>query len=468
MKPLSLLLCGCVMSVFLDASLSAAVQPHPTRAGRLVDERDGFRVEYSAGQEAYVEAVYAALPGWREKYAAAEARVSADKDPVAPSGSATDLVAHRDEILRTAAAEIGLPAPTALQGHVYDTMLVFYELLESVSALAPHIILATTRCDGVQVWDKAELARRLSSGETLAGYSWDAQKGEGNYNFSTPSFELDGDQQAAGKAFEQVRLDHSFNYQTGADGVVNLSASFTFDKTGQPQPLQPPVRKLDMVALRQGAQTHYRESKPLMFPVVLSENNRDMVPGEAVGDLFVTLSGCLQQMGACRGYRNPLLLHTILHEVVEVGLIENYIGSADRRWLCDGTANYVAWKIVRDRCGAEVARQAYNLDAQLARYVSLQKQIALRYWRAVENTKEEERETDLTNARYAFATRVVFEMVRRNDESLLPKLFQDVAKTPRRKVRMETVEKAYRKLTGKKLGEVLKYAETAPVPVAAK
>lgn len=42
--------------------LWAEPRPHPTRAARLMDERDGFRGEYSAGQEACVEAVFAELP----------------------------------------------------------------------------------------------------------------------------------------------------------------------------------------------------------------------------------------------------------------------------------------------------------------------------------------------------------------------------------------------------------------------
>ncbi|MFT3828737.1 MAG: hypothetical protein QM691_03425 [Opitutaceae bacterium] len=467
MKLHSLLLRGCVVGVFLGTALSAAPQPHPTRAGRIVDARDGFRVEYSAGLEPYVEAVYAALPAWRGKYREGESRFLGAGDPVVLPGSAKDMVAHRDEILRTVAAEIGLPAPTALQGRVYDTMLGYYELMEWLQDLAPVGVFALARCEEIQIWRKDELGRRLESGERLEGFTWNPQTKEGNYEIKPPEYRRDGDQKAAAEKFDQVRLDHSFNYKPGADGVVDLQASFTFSSNGNPQPLQPAERTFRLEEVGPAARAYFLAVKPTSWPIVLSEKTAGSTPQEVAQKCFSVLDGILAHAkpGASR---NSPVLHTILHEVVEVGVVENYLGSADRRWLCDGVANYVAWKIVRDRCGPAVAQQAYDLAAQLARYAPQQPEIDLRRWRAVEATKEEERETLRTKAHYAFATRAVFEMVRRNDESLLPRLFQEVAKTPRRKVRMETVEKAYRKITGKKLDEVLKYAETTSVPVATK
>jgi len=455
------------MSVLLDASLSAAVQPPPSRAGRLVDERDGFRVEFSPGQEAYVEAVFAEVPAWRMKFKEQEARILGAGGLVVQPGSARDLLAHRDEILRTAAAEIGLSAPTALQGRVFDTMLRLYELKELRAEMVRVVMLTVANCDEIQIWAKSEIERRLAGGEQVEGFSWNPQTKKGGFKISPPEFSMGDEETEAQKAFDAARLDHSFNYRPGADGTINIRATFTLPRGERLQPLQPAASKLRLETFETAAREYIRAQKPTSWPIILSETTASSRPEADVTKCFGTLEGMLK-CEKCGDSRQPDLLHMVLHEVVEIGLVENYIGSADRRWLCDGVAEYVAWKMVRDRCGAEVARQAYGLDAQLARYASLQKQIDLRRWLAVENTKEEERETDLTKARYAFATRAVFELVRRNDESLLPRLLQEVAKTPRKKVRMETVEKAYRKLTGKKLSEVLKYAETAPVPVAAK
>ncbi|HLP09497.1 MAG TPA: hypothetical protein VK178_15140 [Opitutaceae bacterium] len=467
MKALSLLLCGCAVAAFSDVALHAAPRDHATRTGRLVEERDGFRVEYSAGLEPYVEAVYAELPAWRAKLREGENRFLAAGDPVVLVGSAKDLVSHRDEILRIAATEIGLPAPTALQGRVYDTMLGHYELMEWLQDLAPVGMFALARCDEVQIWQKDELARRLESGEPLDGFTWDPQTKEGNYEIKPPEYRRDGDQKAAAEKSDQVRLDHSFNYKPGADGVVDLVASFTFSSDGGPQPLQPAERTFRLEEVGPAARAYFLAVKPSSWPIVLSEKNAAESPKEVAEKCFSVLDGILG-LGKPGASRNPAVLHTILHEVVEAGLVENYIGSADRRWLCDGVANYVAWKIVRDRCGPEVAQQSYDLDGQLARYAPLQPEIDLRRWRAVEATKEEERETPRTKAHYAFATRAVSELARRHGEDFLPKLFAEVTKTPRAKVRMSTVEKAYRKITGKKLGEVIKFAETAPVAAMAK
>jgi hypothetical protein len=345
-------------------------------------------------------------------------------------------------------------------------MVKYYAAVEGLKdRIKPMMILLGGRCRTVQIWTKKELMARLGSGEKIDGFSWNPETQEGEFSYGT-EFKLPVDQKEEARKFEAARLDHSFNYRPGEDGVVNFEASFTLDKAGRPQPLQPPERvvRWDLVAAMV-----LKNLGDNSWPIMLTEDEGkgpDTVAQEFVAELRSSVQKAQKPDG--QGYRNPVLLHTVLHEVAEVGLVENCIGSADRRWLCDGTANFVAWKVVRDRCGADVARQAYILDGLLAKYVALQKQVDLRNWRAAENTKEEENDMPLMKARYAFATRAVFEMVRRNDESLLPRLFQEVAKTPRKKVRMETVEKAYRKLTGKKLGEVLKYAETAPVPVAAK
>lgn len=465
MKSLSLLCRTTLLACALAAPLFAEPDPHPTRADRLVDERDGFTVEYSAGQETYVEAVFAAVPSFHESVKAWTDKIENEGERRVPPGGAKDLLAHRNKILRSVAAEVGLVEPTRLQGQVFDTMLRYYALIDLAGDQTPLLGSKVMECSAVQIWDKAELARRLSGGELLNGFSWDAAANQVNYRMNVPEFEVPLTEEAAANDFEVLRLDHAFNYRPVGDGVVVFSASFSFDKEAKPQPLRPPEGEIRWDDYVQKARERIRVLDAPVFPLILSERTNGMSPTEVARDCFSSLLDPLAIFGGdSASYRNPLLLQTILHEAVEVGLVENYIGSADRRWLCDGVANYVAWKIVRDRCGAEVAKQAFDLDSQLAMYAKFQKQIDLRRWLAVENTKEEDRDTDLTKAHYAFATRAVFEIVRQNGEDFLPKLFREVAKTPRNKVRMSTVEKAYRKLTGKKLADVIKAAETTPVP----
>ena len=68
-----------------------------------------------------------------------------------------------------------------------------------------------------------------------------------------------------------------------------------------------------------------------------------------IKDLAATQLKALQGLGQFaatteESFQNPAILAClILHETAEVGIVERYLGSSDRRWLCDGMANYVAW-----------------------------------------------------------------------------------------------------------------------------
>ena len=463
MRMLSLLWrCWVVACGFGASAAFAAPVPHPTRKDRLVEERDGFRVEYSPGQEAYAEAVFAPLAAWRKEFAEKEAQILAKEPEVLP-GSAKDLVAHRDEILAAVAKEIGLPAATALQGRVFDTMVGYYEMVEVGVDLLPVIFVSMGRCREAQIWTKAELSQRLVAGEKIKGFSWDPETQALDFQMRMPELELPASQEEQAQKFEATRLEHSFNYHPGADGVVNLAATFNLGRAMPPQALQPANRAVRWDEFARKEREFFIGLKDTSWPIVLKPQDDGKAPDTVALEFVERLREPLRQADN-PGYRNPVLLHMILHEVAEVGIVENFIGSADRRWVCEGTANFVSWKVVRDRCGAEFAQQSYDLDAQLARHSAQRTQIDLKKWRAAENTKEEENGTPVMSAHYAFATRAVFEMVRAHGEAVVPKLFQEIAKTPRAKVRMATVEKAYRKITGKRLDDLIKAAETTPVP----
>jgi hypothetical protein len=154
----------------------------------------------------------------------------------------------------------------------------------------------------------------------------------------------------------------------------------------------------------------------------------------------------------------------ILHETAEAGLIENLIGSRDRRWLCDGTANYVAWRVARDLTGPGFAQQVYDLDAQLQRHAAQQPKVDLAAWPAVENQKDGGAGTDLDHAHYAFATRAMFLLAERHGENALSQLWADVARTPRKKVTAKTFADAYRKRFKADLAKLIAEAEKKPIP----
>lgn len=162
-------------------------------------------------------------------------------------------------------------------------------------------------------------------------------------------------------------------------------------------------------------------------------------------------------------YRNAQIAHTVLHEVIEVGLVERYIGSKDRRWFCDGLANYIAWKIMKDLAGEAFATEGYHLNTQLAQYTELHKKISLRKWPAVEHEDLKEKDAILTRAHYAYATRAIALAAEQQGPTFLAEWLKQIGKTDRAKVNHATIEKAYAKLTGRKLSALLREAESSPI-----
>jgi hypothetical protein len=460
------IICPVFFSLTAAASLLGA-EPHPTRANRLVETIDGVRIEYSPGQEAYLRPIAERIVAWNHELDERQAKAAAEAKVVLPL-SARDLRENRAAVLQQIAAAIGLDAPTPLQGRCYDAMLAYYEFLDFWAAMAPEFIAKMIRTHDIMIWEKPELVRRLSSGESLPGFTYDPKTKQGSWSFllnleSKPT--VSPEEQAKLRAqSERQRLDHAFNYKVDADGVAHISASFNLD-LARPAPSTPANTIQDSLD-RAAKDFHSKieEQTSGEWPVILSEKDAGKSPGEIAESLVKILQYTAEQAGRLKGYRDGNLAMIVLHETTEVGIVERYIGSADRRWLCDGTANYVAWRVARDRAGAEFARQVYNLDGQLAQFAAYQKRINLWKWPAVERQREEDRDTPLTQAHYAFATRALFLLAQAHGEDALPKLFQEIGRTPRAKVSMKTVAKAYRKITGANLEALIKAAVENPIP----
>ena len=454
---------GMLVAGLGSAVARAAPEPHPTRAHRLVEMIDGIRIEYSPGQEKFLQPVAERMVAWNRELEERQAKLAAEAQTVVPL-SARDLRENRAAVLQQLAATIGLSAPTELQGRCYDTMLDYYEIFEALATSLPAVSARMAVASEITIWDKNELKERLTKGESIPGYKWNAQTGQVEFEFafqSTPEPTPEG--KALAEKIKAQQLDHSFNYTVDANGVANISATFNLD-------LREPVEKAAVPSTNRRTDIKARllvafaQCDAVCMPVVLSEKNAGKTPAE-IAEETVERFRIFAQMGdRVVGYRDGKLAYLVLHETTEVGIVERHIGSSDRRWLCDGTANFVAWKIARDRAGEEFARQVYDLDGQLAQYAALQKQIDLRKWPAVERQPEKDRDTPLTKAHYAFATRAIRLMTQANGEDVVAKLFREVGRTPRSKVTMKTVANAYRKLTGGKLDELISAAEKKPLP----
>lgn len=185
----------------------------------------------------------------------------------------------------------------------------------------------------------------------------------------------------------------------------------------------------------------------ILWPIVIT--NRDTETGETLIGKKVreamALGGLSPSMKTAGGASGVFF---VLHETVELTILSHHFRSKDRRWFCDGVANYVAWKVIEERVGPEAARQYYDLQADLAQYADVRDRVDLARWPAAENKRKPDEAGDrLNGARYAVATEVIAKVCAKHGPDLLPKLFAEVDQTPYEKRTIKTVYRAYTKLT---------------------
>jgi hypothetical protein len=137
---------------------------------------------------------------------------------------------------------------------------------------------------------------------------------------------------------------------------------------------------------------------------------------------------------------------TALHETVEATIVARYVHSADRRWFCEGVANYLALQVIRQRVGAERAQQYYDLEALLAA-AGPGSPADLERWPVAENPDARHVPSELNEANYARATSVIARAVAKHGPQLLPRWFAAIGKTPVDEASMRTIREAYRQVT---------------------
>jgi hypothetical protein len=432
------------------AALHAAPVPHPDRPDRLVETRDGLSVEYSPGQEAWMEMAFTQMQAEAREPVAVP--LPPPSDERAFPGTARDLRERRAALLAAVARQTGLPAATDLQGRTFDTFLGYYDLLTEVMHSYAAVFRTIPSPRQLAIWQRDDLVRRLRAGAQIPGLSYDAATDSGRFDYRWNADDGAPNERliAIHAAINAQRLDHTFDY---SEGTAKASVS-----------LRAPVRPAKPAA-KPDASTPKAAAPELVVPIIY-RGDPDTPPTPAaftsmVPQLRAAMTAVAHQ--AAR-YRDATIVGIILHETAEIGLVENVITSRDRRWLCDGTANYVAWRVSRDLLGAEFAAQVYNLDAQLRLFAPQQPKINLARWSAVENQKQGQTDPDLNRAHYAFATRAMFLLAARQGDDALALLWSDVARTPRKKVTAKTFASAYRKRFKADLGPLIAAAEKTPVP----
>jgi hypothetical protein len=311
------------------------------------------------------------------------------------------------------------------------------------------------------LWERDDLIHRLAAGDKVAGFSYDPATGKGEANFGLSMNGHDDRFKDLAAKREKLHRDYAMsiaqeNGQTVYRGSVRPKAA---------APAAPTTAATTGTSPPTGV-----EKPPEYLPVIIPTELTGMAVPELAeklwdgraGDSLTGLLDGIAGFGDKIPSADPNLAYIVLHETTELGIIDRYYRGPDRRWFCDGVANYVPWRVVCDLQGEPAATSVYNLADQLARAAPLREQADLRKWPAVENQSDEDQHSVLNSARYAIAANAVFLMNRHAGNNILPRLFAEIGRTKPDKVSIKTVEKAWKKLTGTPLDTILAEAVLPP------
>ena len=304
-----------------------------------------------------------------------------------------ELVKRRDYFLGKVSMYLGLDKPTEKMVSTCDDMAALWRTMR---VTAPKNVMRH-----YALWRKPELVARLQAGEKISGFS------------------------------------------LGASGSVDFNIEFELGSG--PGELLP-----DRAAVRM-AENWDRFVCPIRIGATPEATPAEEVAAElekVTGNLFAFWGQAMQA-------HERQIVFNVLHETVETGVVWRYLMSSDRRWFCEGVANYIAWKVIEREIGAEEAKGYYDLTAELKKYESEAAQVNLAAWPEAENLDRQKYPQNLNTASYAFATKVIAEACAKQGDGLLPQLFAEIGRTQRDRVTMETVFKAYRRLTGENLRSYL-------------
>jgi len=441
---------------------AVAVTPAEAPTGRLTSVFEGIECEYSPGQEELARLLAHRFAVHNQETTAAQAAERAKSTPLLPL-SARDLHASRAVYLGRIATLLGLERVTPWQDECYDAFLANYDQTMRLYAGLRAGFRSLQTVKRVTVWERSELVRRLESGEKISGLTYDPVTRQGNVSYGGQlEGDLSGQLQGLADGRRQLKLTTSLNLEA-KDGVATYRGRVEVNPN-LPAPAAAPRSAAVAAAPAAEASQWFQVIIPAGLPATPPEQLVQQL-WSGSGDITVEkYFAHLEHSADDVPVLDPQIAFLVLHETVEIGIVERYYRGRDRRWFCDGMANYCAWRVLRDVQGEDVATQVHDLPAKLREYADLAGQADLRKWPASEHETPEESRSRLELARYAFAERAVALMDARGGDDLFPRLFAEIGKTAPEKVSIRTVEKAWKKLTGTKLDDIL--AE-AVKPVAA-
>ena len=301
-----------------------------------------------------------------------------------------DLSARRTEVLKLIGEQLAQPPDTPAMQKVYDTSIKMNHVLAAMPSLPPASRFA--------LWHTEEIVGRLAAGQDVAGF------------------------------------------RRAADGglEVTINASFDFSEGEAPE-----------AGIRRMLDNWNR----VVWPIKIG-GKPGGTPDAEVRERLETMQQNLTGLGTYQSVEvQRMAVGNVLHETVEATLTEKYIHSPDRRWFCEGVANYVSYVVMESLIGADAAKQYYDVDAALAKNAALRDRVDLAHWPVADDPKAKDVPADVNLANYAFASKAVFEAFR--EKGTLAKTLTELGKTGGAKANMNAVYAAYEKATGKSLREAV-------------
>lgn len=295
-----------------------------------------------------------------------------------------DLTAKRERILARICGYLALEKPSPQMVRAYDGVPTLWRELQQLSIPA--------RPEKYALWRRDDLIARLEAGEKVAGFTRDASGG--------------------------LTVEFQYGYE------VNLQTTDA-------------ERRARRAAAWSG----------MIWPVKIGTEPGDSPESVAATAMEDLQSFSLMTLGMEAGQMQRLQVFNVLHETVESGIVWSYIASPDRRWFCDGMANYLAWKILVDEVGAEAAQSYYDLAAELQKHAAEAGQSDLAAWPAAEHLGDAGYREQLNAANYAFATKVIADFCAKHGDGWVAPVFKEIGRTPAKKTSMDTVYRAVRKVT---------------------
>ena len=438
--------CISFVSLFIAATLVAT---ELSKTGRVTGTFEGIECEFSPGQEELARLLAHRLMMHNHEVAAIRPTAASAKTKTVPLSPA-EMQANRAIYLQKITALLALEKPTVLQEECYDAFLGNYEQTMLLFQIVRDS-MAAVQFKRLTIWERPELVRRLEDGEGIKGFTYDAATKSGRASFHSTLSQVQNNRlKELAEERKKLHLTYKLDFRN-KDGVTNYRA------TASSKPRPTAVAAVAPTGSEMAAKS--TEWLPIVIPVDLIQLPADELAeklwsGSGDKSLAKILDG-FARAAASMSTIDPNIAFLVLHETTELGVVDHYFRGPDRRWFCEGVANYVSWRVLRDLHGNTVALRSYNLPEQQLRYAGLRGQVDLRKWPASENQSESDQQSQLNSAHYVFATQAVTLMNERAGEDILPRLFKEIGRTKPNKVSIKTVEKAWEKLTGAKLDAVL-------------